>query len=345
MKSMPATITVGVGFVLLSALAFGTTPAFVRLAYTAQINGVSLVAFRCLIAAAVLWLVGRLIREKMASRTTAWRLVLVGALLFGPQMWSYFAALRSLDTSITVAVVYAYPALVAIMVSLRIRKFPKAAEVSLLVLGLCGVGIIVLANPVGAGSTAGLVLAAATAVGYAIYVFAAGAVVGDTPPLAAASLVLLGAGGSSVVAGLVTGQLEMPVSAAGVGFLALHGFVIVPVGLAAYYAGLKRLGPTYTSLTDTSQPAIAALVGVVALGERLVFMQLLGIAAIVLAVLGLPLMALVQTRQPSFSFVLRHRSGGVRAAWRNRAPSRLESEPKTPLEGDDLVYGPSQCGR
>lgn len=296
-RTGPVSVTIGVGFVLVSAMAFASTPAFVRLAYTAQINGLSLVAFRCLIAAAVLWLVARLVREKAAARGPAWRLVLLGALLFGPQMWTYFAALERLDTSITVAIVYIYPALVAILVALRLHKFPKGAEISLLLLGLCGVGVIVLANSVGTGSTTGMLLAAVTAVGYAVYVFAAGATVGDTPPLAAASLVLLGAGASSIVAAVLSGQLEFPSSALGMGYMALHGIVIVPIGLAAYYAGLKRLGATFTSLVDTSQPAIAALIGVAALGERLLPVQVLGIAAIIVAVLGLPVMAVLQSRK------------------------------------------------
>ncbi|UIK89406.2 DMT family transporter [Arthrobacter polaris] len=285
------------GFVLVSAMAFASTPAFVRLAYTAQINGLSLVAFRCLIAAAVLWLVARLVREKAAARGPAWRLVLLGALAFGPQMWTYFAALERLDTSITVAIVYIYPALVAILVALRLHKFPKGAEISLLLLGLCGVGVIVLANSVGTGSTTGMLLAAVTAVGYAVYVLQRVQRWGH-PPLAAASLVLLGAGASSIVAAVLSGQLEFPSSALGMGYMALHGIVIVPIGLAAYYAGLKRLGATFTSLVDTSQPAIAALIGVAALGERLLLVQVLGIAAIIVAVLGLPVMAVLQSRKP-----------------------------------------------
>ena len=296
-RTGPVAVTVGVGFVLLSAVAFASTPAFVRLAYTAQLNGLSLVAFRCLIAAIVLWLVSRLMREKKVARSIAWRLILLGALLFGPQMWAYFAALERLDTSITVAIIYIYPALVAILVALRVHRFPRVAEILLLALGLSGVGIIVLSNSVGIGSSAGMMLAVVTAVGYAFYVFAAGATVGDTPPLTAASLVLLGAGVSSVIAALLTGQLEFPSSGLGMGYLALHGVVIVPIGLAAYYAGLKRLGATYTSLVDTSQPALAALIGVAALGERLLPVQILGIVAIIAAVLGLPVMALIQSRK------------------------------------------------
>ena len=291
----PKTI-VGVGFVLLSALAFASTPAFVRLAYAAQINGLSLVAFRCLIAAGVLWILSRTTGESAIDRRAALRPVAIGALLFGPQTWSYFAALHRLDTSITVAVVYVYPAIVAVLVGFRLGKFPRLAELMLLVLGLCGVGTIALFNGAAAESASGMMLAGITAFGYAIYVFVAETVVRDIPPIKAGYLVLIGAGASSVLAALVTHQLELPITVVGWSYLALHGFIILPIGLASYYAGLKYLGATRTSVVDTSQPAIAAAIGVIALGEHLAPLQLMGIIAIVVAVLGMPILAMNQTR-------------------------------------------------
>lgn len=293
----PLDVSVGVGFVLLSALAFASTPVFVRLAYTANISSVSLVAFRCLIAAGVLWLLARLVREQPVGLSKRWPLVLLGALLFAPQMWAYFAALQHLDTSITVAIVYIYPALVVALIAVELRKVPRVVEMLLLGLGLCGVGTIVLFGPTGEGSLLGLGLALLTAVGYALYVFFAGALVGDIQPLTAASLVLLGAGASSVVFGMLTGALALPSTSVGVSYLALHGLLIVPVGLASYYAGLRRLGAAATSLVDTSQPAIATMIGVAILGERLAPLQGAGIAAIVLAVVGLPIITALQSRR------------------------------------------------
>ncbi|WP_354174355.1 DMT family transporter [Arthrobacter sp. UYEF36] len=282
------------GLVLLSALAFGSTPAFVRLAYSAQINGVSLVAFRCLIAAAVLWILSRTLGEGTVRRRSALRLVAIGAVLFGPQMWSYFAALHLLDTSVTVAVVYVYPAIVAVLVAFRLRKLPRRAELILLLLALGGIAMIALFNGAALDSTTGMLLAGLTAVGYAIYVVVADTAVRDVPPNTAASLVLVGAGASSVLAALVTQQLELPTSPAGWSYIALHGLIIVPIGLASYYAGLKRLGAARTSVVDTSQPAIAAGIGVAALGEQLAFFQIVGIVAVMVAVLGLPIMAAAQ---------------------------------------------------
>jgi drug/metabolite transporter (DMT)-like permease len=66
--------------------------------------------------------------------------------------------------------------------------------------------------------------------------------------------------------------------------------VVVPVGLVAFYAGLRRLGPIRTALVDTVQPVIAGVVDTAVLGEALVPGRALGIALVVAAVAGLPVL-------------------------------------------------------
>lgn len=289
--------TVGVGFVLVSCLAFGSTPAFAQMAFRADINGLSLVAFRCLIAAGVLGLVSRALGESAMGIGAMARLFALGALLFGPQMGLYFAALHRLDTSITVAVVYVYPAVVVLMVAVRLRRLPPLAEILLLFLALSGVGVIALLNGASSSSGVGMLLAGSTAIVYALYVLASDILIRDVPPISAASAVLLGAGLSTLLIAAVSRQLELPHGETGWLYMGLHGIIVVPIGLASYYAGLKRLGATRTSVVDTSQPAIAAIIGVVALGESLGPVQVLGIFAIVIAVLGLPIVAAERARR------------------------------------------------
>lgn len=288
---------IGVTFVLLSSLAFASTPAFAQLAFAARLNGVSLVSFRCLIAAMVLWMLARAFDEPAIAIGLRVRLFLLGALLFGPQMALYFAALQRLDTSITVAVVYVYPAVVALIVAIRLRRPPPLTEVMLLVLALVGVGVIALVHGQAPNSGSGMVLAAVTAVIFAIYVLASDALVRDVPPILAASVVLAGSGFSALLIASISRKLALPNGQAGWLYLGLHGLVIVPVGLASYYAGLKRLGATRASVVDTSQPAIASVIGVAALGEHLEPLQILGIMAIVIAVLGLPILAAGRARR------------------------------------------------
>lgn len=212
-------------------------------------------------------------------------------------MWLYFASLHHLDTSIVVAIVYVYPALVAVLVAVRSRRFPRVPEILLLCLALCGVVIIAVFDGGAYTSRLGVILAASTAIGYAIYVVVVASVINFLPPLAASCWVLLGAAGSSLCVALLMHRLEMPTTQSGWFYIFLHGFIVVPIGLAALSAGLSRLGATRASIVDTSQPAIATLVGVVVLGEHLRDLQVLGIFVVMLAVVGLPLTAGWQARR------------------------------------------------
>lgn len=200
----PRNTVVGAALVLLSAFAFGITPAMVRLAYGAQLNEMSLVTFRCLIAAATVWAWSRAFHEPDVPWHGRLRLMALGGGLFGPQMWLYFASLHHLDTSIAVAVVYVYPAVVAAMVAVRVRRLPRAGEMGLLGLALGGIAVITLLDGNSSSSAFGLFLAGSTAVAYAAYVVVADSLVNRLPPLGASCWVLVGAGGSSLIVAVAT---------------------------------------------------------------------------------------------------------------------------------------------
>lgn len=292
-------IGIGVGFVLLSALAYASTPAFVTLSYGTHLNAVSLVALRCLAGAVVLAVLARNWRNARLDGPTATRLLLLGGLLFGPQMLLYFLALQRLDTAITVALVYTYPAIVVMMVGFRERTRPPPLVVGLLLIATVGVVAAAGVKQSAEGSALGVALALATALGYASYVLLSDTAVQRVPPLHAGAVVLLGAGLSSLVLGAAAGRAQLPASAAGWIYLGLHGVVIVPVGLAAYYAGLRRLGPSLTSIIDICQPALAAIIGAIALGEHTSAVQRIGIVLILLTAAALPIAGRLDRRVPA----------------------------------------------
>ena len=278
----------GVGFVLLSALAFASTPALVTLSYRAQLNAVSLVGLRCIIGAVVLLMLAARRHEARIDRPTSVRLLLLGGVLFGPQMLLYFTALRYLDTGVGSALVYTYPALVLALVAARERRLPSMSVGVLLVVALLGVTAVTTGHGAGPVSVVGIALALGTALLYAGYVLVSETVLKVVPPLRASAIVLVGAGLSSLAAGLITGAFEVPKGTAAWSLLAAHGLLVIPVGMAAYYAGLRRLGATQASIIDTAQPALVALIGVAFLSESLGVTQGVGVALILTAVVCLP---------------------------------------------------------
>ncbi len=281
----------GLALVLLSACAYGITPALMKLAYRAQLGELSLIGLRSAIGAALVALVAQAVGETRIPRSAAVRLAALGALLYGPQIWLYFASLHWVDTAVAVGVVYVYPAIVVLLSAVRRRRSPPAGEVVLVCVALLGIAIIALtAGPSRVGPP-GVALAAVAALGYAVYVVVAASLTADLPVLGASAWVLAGTGVSAVAAGAATGQLALPAGGLAWVYVLVHGVVVVPVGLVAFYAGLRRLGPTRTALVDTVQPVIAVVVGMAVLGEALEPGRALGIALVVVAVAMLPLLA------------------------------------------------------
>jgi len=276
----------GLAFVLLSACAYGITPAMIRLAYRADLNELSVISLRSAIAAVLIWVAARVVGEARIRRTAALRLAALGAVLYGPQMWLYFAALRRIDTAVAVAAVYIYPVIVAVIMAVRLRQPPPAAVIALVAVAVLGVATITAsAGPSRVGALG--IAFALVALVYAVYVVLAASITATLPSLGSAAWVLTGATASTLIAAALTGQLALPGTRLAWGYVMMQ----VPVGLVAFYAGLRRLGPARTALVDTLQPVIAVSVGMAVLGERLAPGRAVGIALVVLAVVGMPVLA------------------------------------------------------
>jgi drug/metabolite transporter (DMT)-like permease len=287
----------GLALVLVSSCAYGITPALIKFAYRADLEELSLIGLRSGIGAVLVWAVARAVGEPRVRASAALRLATLGAALYGPQMWLYFASLRWLDTGVAVAAVYVYPAIVAVIMAVRLRRPPPAVEVVLVGLAVLGIAIIALSAGPSRIRPLGVALALVTALLYAIYLVVAASVTADAPTLGSTAWVLVGAAASTVAAAAVTGRLALPSGGLAWGYVLVHGVVVVPVGLVAFYAGLRRLGPTRTALVDTVQPVIAVAIGMAVLGEGLDAGRAIGIPLVVLAVVAMPVLAGRAARQ------------------------------------------------
>jgi len=251
-----------------------------------RLNELSVISLRSAIAAVLIWVAARVVGEARIRRTAALRLAALGAVLYGPQMWLYFAALRRIDTAVAVAAVYIYPVIVAVIMAVRLRQPPPAAVIALVAVAVLGVATITAsAGPSRVGALG--IAFALVALVYAVYVVLAASITATLPSLGSAAWVLTGATASTLIAAALTGQLALPGTRLAWGYVMMQ----VPVGLVAFYAGLRRLGPARTALVDTLQPVIAVSVGMAVLGERLAPGRAVGIALVVLAVVGMPVLA------------------------------------------------------
>jgi drug/metabolite transporter (DMT)-like permease len=282
---------------LFSAACFGALPIFAKLAYADGVSPATLLLLRFSVAAVLL--VGVLVvrpglRAVTAHEGTARtgrisrRLVItalgLGALGYATQSSLYFSALDRIAAPMVALVLYTYPVLVTLAAVLlgRDRLTPRraaallasSAGTLLVLLGAGGVGFDVI----------GVALAFGAAVTYTVYILVADTVVHRLPPVVLSALVMTGGATALAARALVTGELPLGFGVAGWFWVTCVAVVSTVVAMLAFFAGLRRIGPSATAILSTFEPVVTTVLAASVLQEFLTPVQLVGGAVVLCSV-------------------------------------------------------------
>lgn len=278
---------------LLSASAFATLGIFGSLADDAGASIASTLFVRFAVAALVFWVVLRLTGGWGRVRELPRHVVLtglgLGAVGYSLQSGLFFAAIDRLDVSLVALILYTYPAFVTVAALVLGRAAFSPRTLVALAVASVGLALVLLAAGTGAFDLGGALLALAASVTYTTYILISDRIIGAVDPFALAALVLTGATASFAVAGLVTGSLDLALSGEAWLWLVLIALVSTVVAVSAFFAGLKRVGPSEAAILSTFEPVVTVALAFVVLGERLAPAQLLGGALVLGAVVLLQL--------------------------------------------------------
>ncbi|MEU8313806.1 MULTISPECIES: DMT family transporter [unclassified Micromonospora] len=288
----------GAALCLLSAACFGAMAVFGKLAYDAGVSPTALLLVRFGLAAVLLGLV--LLARPGLRRVTPGpgdagggrpatrrgRIAAValglGAVGYATQASLYFAALELMDASLLALILYTYPVLVTVAAVLlgRDRLSPRRGAA---LVAASGGTLLVLLGAGGAGfHPLGALLAFAAAVTYTVYILVSDTVVHRLAPVALSALVMTGAAGTLGGRALLTGGVDLSFGWRGWFWLAAIAVVSTVVAMLAFFAGLKRTGPSTAAILSTFEPVVTAALATLTLGEALTPAQLAG-GALVLA--------------------------------------------------------------
>jgi drug/metabolite transporter (DMT)-like permease len=298
----------GVGLVVLAALAFGSASVFSRLVYDTGMGWLSLVTWRFLIGAALAWLwvaasprrraaVGRLSGRQLAVT------IALGALFTG-NSGTYYAALETVPAALAGVLVYTYPVIVAVLSIRFATRLPGRRPWIALALAIVGMvlalgGIDVATAP----PIAGLLLVVASSVIYSIWIIASARLSGerrdrlgddvgrpiDSTSDAAATTAIMITSSAVVfsVGSVVTGGSLDPRAVPSMAWPAVIaiGFLASFLAIQAFYAGARRVGAAEAALLSTVEPAIIVTLAWILLGQRLEPIQFVGAALIMVSVI------------------------------------------------------------
>jgi drug/metabolite transporter (DMT)-like permease len=272
----------GALLVAASAAAFGAMPIFARLAYAAGVDLYGILVPRFALGAAVLAAIALARGARWPRGRTALTLLAMGALGYTGQSFLYFSALNHADASLVALLLYSFPFIVAVLAALFLGERLDGARIAALLVASAGLAMTVGG---GRGTPLGVALGLGAALVYSLYIVVGSRAMRAVDPIAASSVICAAAAASYGLIVLVRAYggaaPAWPVSAAGWFWVLALVLVSTVFAVAAFFAGLRRLGATLTSVLSTLEPVVSVALAAAVLGERVGALQALGGAVVV----------------------------------------------------------------
>lgn len=269
---------------LLAAVAYSVTAPFAKVAYAADVNVLTLLAVRYVIAALFFWVLIARTGRGLPPRSTITRGLLLGMICQSGQTFLFASALTRIDAALAILLLYAYPAMITVAAVLIGRERFTLRRLIALAVASAGV-VLVLSGPRGAGDALGILLALGAAAVYTVTILTGHAILRATPPFTLAALVATGAAVTFTTAGVATGGFRFDFQPWG--WLPIVGLALCASVLATVsnYAGISRVGPTVASILGTMEIPLGVFIATLLLGERLFPLQIVGGGLVLAAVL------------------------------------------------------------
>ncbi len=267
----------GALLVLSSAAGFSTLAIFIKLAYGAGANTLTILTLRFVLASLCLWPLLRFL--KISPRIpikTAIKLCLMGALGYGTMSLAFAASLQYLPASLSEMLLFTYPIIVSVLSFLiddEEFSWQKGASLAICLLGL----FFILGVSFTGLSQLGILLGLSSAIVYSCYILIGNRVLKNVHALVATTYVSSAAGFAFAAYSIITGELmleTLPLH----GWLALAGTAVfgTVLGILGFFAGIIKIGAANASIISTAEPVLTVLLSVLILGEALTLLQSLG---------------------------------------------------------------------
>ena len=275
----------GTLLVAFSGVGFATLAILGKFAYATDLTLSTILAFRFLLATAIVWpalaLTGSFAR--LRGRTLVVALGL-GAFGYAAMSGLYFWGLTFISAGLVAIVLYTYPVFVVLLSAVALDETVTRGTVVAVGLSLAGVGLIAGTDPAGANPR-GVAIVLGAAVVYATYITVSRATLTRVDARTLTAYVLPAAGGMFLAYGTVTASLQIPTGVDQWGIIVAIAVVATALPIFAFFAGLARIGASRTAVVSTFEPAVTVLLGAAILGEPITAATVVGGVAILAAVI------------------------------------------------------------
>ena len=279
-------------WIILAAAGFSLMPTMVKLTYLhSSFEPLDIAIWRFLIAAPLMWalvLLGRRTARGAADDLPITRLLIIGVIIAVAVMAAFFS-LERLPGSTYIVLLYAYPAMVALLSRLMGDRIHARTWFAV---GLALIGVALTAPNASAAADAdmlGVGLALLNAAIIAIYYLLTRRALDGVVDVSRASAVMMA--GTLIIMCLLLPLRGLqfpqnPLTAILLIGIAVFGTVLPVFGVNI---AVQRIGATQASLVSTIEPIMSMIVSMLILSEVIVAMQWMGAALIIGSVIVLQL--------------------------------------------------------
>lgn len=275
------------GYILgiIAAVTYGMNPLFALPLYDGGMSPDSVLFFRYLFAIPIVaFMIKARGRSFRITKKEAANLVVLG-LLMSLSSLTLFQSYNYMDAGIASTMLFIYPIMVALIMTVFFREKLTLATVFCIALALGGIALLYRS---GDGSTldlTGVALVMASALSYAVYIVAVNRkALKDMATLTLTFYVLL-FGLSLFAARTVTGGLDFPDRWYLWGNIVALAVFPTALSFICTTRAIQCIGSTPTAILGALEPVTAVFFGVTVFGESLTFRITCGITMIVIAVI------------------------------------------------------------
>lgn len=285
----------GVIYAVVSSMTFGLIPLFTVPLLMGGVGAQTLLFYRFLFAALILFMVVWIKRVDVKLRFSQLRIVFALSVLYALTAILLIESYKVIPSGIATTIHFLYPLAVTLVMSWFYGEATSSVTYIALVVSIVGVLLLAWGSHDGGNFRIGVLLALCTVVTYALYiVWVMKSRASQIEPLVLTLYVLLICAMLFFIYAIVTSGIEPIHSFVEWRDLLMVALLCTVLSDYTLVLAIKNIGSTMTSILGSMEPMTAVIVGVVYFGERFDMVSIAGVILIIFAVV----MVIVQGGQP-----------------------------------------------
>ncbi|MET3618280.1 drug/metabolite transporter (DMT)-like permease [Peptoniphilus olsenii] len=255
-------------------------PLFTKFIYSFGANEISAAFCRMCLSLGFIFIIGKAKKQPFKISFKEAKLLFVASLGFVFTSLTLFKACNHMDSGAVTSIHFAYPVIIFIMVSIKMKKIPHVGEMEAII--MCTLAIPFLANSKSSINIYGIILALISALTYSIYSYTL-----ENDGLKSInknarlfyvnllSTIIL------IIYSVITKEnIKLDLSGREWIIAIVYSVILTLGATSLYQRAIASIGAKYTSILSTFEPITSVLIGIALLGEKITFIQVLSIIVI-----------------------------------------------------------------